>query len=122
MSLTTLGAVFVGGGLGAALRWIVATLVAPGWGGPWAIFLINVTGSIAMGVLAGLFAEKWPAPLELRAFLTTGILGGYTTFSTFSLDAVLFIERGQWAQGALYVFGSVIAGIAGCIIAMKLSA
>jgi fluoride exporter len=119
MSLATLGAVFVGGGVGATLRWLVAALVG---GGPWAIFLINVTGSIVMGVLAGLFAMKWSAPMELRTFLTTGILGGYTTFSTFSLDAVLLVERGQWGQAALYVFGSVAAGIAGCVIAMKLAA
>jgi CrcB protein len=118
MSLTTLGAVFVGGGLGAALRWIVALSVG---GGPWAIMLINVSGSIVMGVLAGLFMQKWSAPMELRTFLTTGILGGYTTFSTFSLDAVLLVERGQWGQAALYVVGSVVAGIAGCVIAMKLA-
>jgi CrcB protein len=119
MSLTTFFAVFLGGGLGAALRWIVATLVG---GGPWAIFLINVTGSIVMGVLAGLFTQRWPAPMELRTFLTTGVLGGYTTFSTFSLDAVLLAERGQWGQASLYVVGSVLAGVAGCVIAMKLAA
>jgi CrcB protein len=124
MSLTTFGAVFIGGGFGAALRWVVANLVGGtfGLGGPWAILLINVSGSIVMGVLAGLFVQKWPAPMELRTFLTTGILGGYTTFSTFSLDAVLLIERGQWGQALLYVFGSVLAGIAGCVIAMKLAA
>jgi CrcB protein len=118
MSLATLGAVFFGGGFGAALRWIVATLVG---GGPWAIFLINVTGSVVMGLLAGLFAQRWSAPMELRTFLTTGILGGYTTFSTFSLDAVQLIERGQWGQAALYVVGSVVAGITGLVIAMKLA-
>jgi CrcB protein len=118
MSFATFGAVFLGGGLGAALRWIVAALVG---GGPWAIFLINVTGSIVMGMMAGLFAQRWSAPMELRTFLTTGVLGGYTTFSTFSLDAVLLIERGQWGQAALYVVGSVVAGITGLVIAMKLA-
>jgi fluoride exporter len=119
MTLATFGAVFFGGGLGAALRWVLAGLVG---GGPWAIFLINVTGSVVMGVLIGLFEQRWAAPMTLRSFLTTGILGGYTTFSTFSMDAVLLIERGQWGQALLYVIGSIAAGVAGCFIAMRLAA
>ena len=83
--------VFLGGGLGAALRHGVNLGVARllGNGFPYATFFINVTGSFVMGLMAAWFAFKGGAPQHWRLFLTTGMLGGYTTFSTFSLDAAL---------------------------------
>src|SRR5690242_3307029 len=105
--------VFLGGGLGAALRHGVNLISARLLGAafPYATMIENVTGSIAMGLLAGYFAFKTGAPQHLRLFLTTGILGGYTTFSTYSLDAMLLYERGETGLAALYVVGSVVLGI-----------
>ena len=107
--------VFVGGGLGAMLRHGV-NLGAARWLGtsfPWSTFLINVTGSLVMGLIAGWFALRTDASQGWRLFLTTGILGGYTTFSAFSLDSVVLYERGALALAAFYVLGSVVLSIGG---------
>ena len=106
--------VFLGGGLGAALRHGINIGVAR-WLGtafPYGTFLINVTGSLVMGLVAGYFAFKGDASQSWRLFLTTGILGGYTTFSSFSLDAALLYERGELSLAAVYVLGSVVLSIA----------
>jgi CrcB protein len=109
--------VFLGGGLGAALRHgaNVASLRAFGPAFPYGTLLVNVTGSLAMGLIAGWFAFRSGASEGWRLFLTTGILGGYTTFSAFSLDAVLLYERGQVGAAALYVLGSVALSIIGLV-------
>jgi len=106
--------VFIGAGLGGALRHGVnvgATKLF-GYGFPFGTFIVNVTGSFAMGLFAGYFAYRAGVPQHVRLFLTTGILGGYTTFSTFSLDAALLIERNSFGTAAAYMVGSVAAGIA----------
>ena len=107
--------VFLGGGLGAALRHGVNLLSARlvGTAFPWSTLFENVTGSLVMGLLAAYFALKGDASQHWRLFLTTGILGGYTTFSAFSLDVALLYERGEMAQAALYVLASVGLAIAG---------
>ncbi len=112
--------VFIGGGLGAALRHVVnlAGLRLVGTALPYGTFFINVTGSILMGVVAGLFAWKVSLPPTLRLFVATGILGGYTTFSTFSLETALLIERGQGWQAAGYVLASVLLGVGGLFAGM----
>ncbi len=112
--------VFIGGGLGAALRHVVnlASLRLVGTGLPWGTFFINVTGSILMGMVAGLFAWKVSLPPALRLFLATGILGGYTTFSTFSLETALLLERGQTWQAIGYVLASVLLGVTGLFAGM----
>jgi CrcB protein len=80
--------------------------------GFWGTLFVNITGSFAMGLLAGWFAFRGEGDGQsLRFFLATGLLGGFTTFSTFSLDAALFWERGQLWGMACYVVGSVVAGI-----------
>ena len=107
--------VFLGGGLGAMLRHGV-NLATARWLGisfPWSTFFINVTGSLVMGLIAGWFALKADASQGARLFLTTGILGGYTTFSAFSLDAALLYERGELGLSALYVIGSVVFSVGG---------
>ena len=83
--------VFVGGGLGASLRHFINLMCARlfGTGFPWGTFLINITGSTVMGLIAGYLAFRGGASQHWRLFLMTGILGGYTTFSAFSLDAAL---------------------------------
>ena len=107
--------VFLGGGLGAALRHGINLALARMLGGgfPYATFFINVSGSFVMGLIAAWFAFKGDASQHWRLFLTTGILGGYTTFSTFSLDAALLYERGQLTLAAVYAIGSVVLGLIG---------
>jgi CrcB protein len=107
--------VFLGGGVGAALRHGVNLVSARllGTNFPWHTFIENVTGSLVMGLLAGYFALKGDASQAWRLFLTTGVLGGYTTFSAFSLDAALLYERGAMGLAAAYVLGSVALAIVG---------
>jgi fluoride exporter len=117
--------VFLGGGLGAALRHGVNLLSARvlGVAFPYATAFENVTGSLAMGLIAGYFAFRGGggASQHWQLFLTTGILGGYTTFSAFSLDAVLLYERGAMGFAALYVLGSVVLSIAGLVAGLALA-
>jgi CrcB protein len=105
--------VFLGGGLGAALRHGVNLFAArfAGTSFPYGTLFINVAGSLVMGLIAEYFALKAGLPQRWRLFLTTGILGGFTTFSTFSLEAALLYERGQIAGAAIYVVASVVLAI-----------
>jgi len=106
-------AVGLGGALGSLLRYFVAGAIqSPATAGfPWGIFVVNVTGGFLMGVIVELGALKLNLAPEIRAFLTVGILGGYTTFSTFSLDSVLLLQRGAYASAALYITGSTLLSI-----------
>ena len=116
--------VFLGAGIGGALRHAVNVGCARmcGTAFPWGTLTVNVVGSFIMGALAGWLAfkagEGWSQ--SLRLFLTTGILGGFTTFSAFSLDAVLIWERGQIGLAATYVAASVVLSIAGLIAGLGL--
>ena len=114
--------VFVGGGLGASLRHFINLTCARGLGTgfPWGTFIINITGSTVMGLIAGYLAFKGEASQPFRLFLMTGILGGYTTFSAFSLDATLLYERGELVLAAAYVLGSVALSIAGLFAGLAL--
>jgi CrcB protein len=114
--------VFLGGGVGAALRHGINVLVGRTLGGgfPFATLLINITGSLIMGLVVAYFAFKGEASQHWRLFLTTGILGGYTTFSAFSLDAALLYERGAIGLAALYVLASVVLSIAGLFAGLYL--
>ena len=105
--------VFIGAGVGGALRHGVNVGAAKlfGLGFPFGTFIVNIVGSFAMGLLAGFFVYRAGVPQHLRLFLTTGFLGGFTTFSSFSLDAALLIERHAYAMAAGYVIGSVAAGL-----------
>jgi CrcB protein len=105
--------VFLGGGIGAALRHGVNIGAARllGTTFPWGTFAVNVTGSFLMGLLAGYFAFKGGGAQHWRLFLATGIMGGYTTFSSFSLDAMLLWERNAVALAAAYVLASVALAI-----------
>jgi fluoride exporter len=107
--------IFVGGGIGAALRHGVNVAAAAwfGTGFPWGTMIVNIVGSFVIGGLAAWFAFRgdamWTQPLRL--FLATGILGGFTTFSAFSLDVVLLWDRGQVAAAAAYVAASIALSI-----------
>jgi CrcB protein len=106
--------VFLGAGIGGALRHGVNLSAAKlfGYGFPFGTLIVNVIGSFVMGLLAGFFAYRAGIPQHVRLFLTTGVLGGFTTFSTFSLDAALLIERHSFGLAAGYVVGSLAAGLA----------
>jgi CrcB protein len=114
--------VFIGGGLGSTLRHIVNAVSARvlGTGFPYHTFIINITGSIVMGLIAGYLAFKGEASQPWRLFLMTGVLGGYTTFSAFSLDAVLLYERGELGLSAFYVLGSVVFSVLGLVAGLAL--
>ncbi len=116
--------VFFGAGLGGALRHGV-NLGCARWCGPdfpWGTLIINVLGSGAMGLLAGWFAfkagEDWSP--SSRLFLTTGVLGGFTTFSAFSLDAILMWERGELGSAFLYIIGSVVLSLVALVLGLAL--
>ena len=103
----------VGGGLGALARYYIAGWIQPaGAAFNWGIFVVNISGSLLMGLIVEASALKLNLSPELRTFLTVGILGGYTTFSTFSLDSVLLLQKGQYGAAAAYVVGSVVLSIA----------
>ena len=106
--------VFIGSGIGGALRHGVNVLSLSlfGMNFPYGTLFINIAGSALMGAVIGLFAGSHLAGQEARLFLTTGILGGFTTFSTFSLETVTLWERGQHAATIGYVLASVLVSVA----------
>lgn len=106
--------VALGGGLGAALRHLfgIAAARAFGVGFPWGTFGVNVLGSLMMGLLVAWLASRGAGGGNLRLLFATGLLGGFTTFSAFSLDAVLLWERGAVGAAMFYVGGSVLLGVA----------
>jgi fluoride exporter len=114
--------VFVGGGLGAMARHGLnrAGLALLGPGFPWWTLAVNVLGSFLIGLLAGLFGAMETGH-NLRLFLTTGFLGGFTTFSAFSLDALTLWERGAVMQAGFYVAGSVIASLIAAVAGLMAS-
>ncbi|WP_213773098.1 fluoride efflux transporter CrcB [Bradyrhizobium sp. dw_78] len=114
--------VFIGGGLGASLRHTINIACARciGTAFPYGTFIINITGSTVMGLIAGYLAFKGEASQPWRLFLMTGILGGYTTFSAFSLDTALLYERGELGLALFYVLGSVALSIAGLFAGLAL--
>lgn len=107
--------VFIGGGIGSMLRHAANLIGASVFGLniPAETLFVNISGSLAMGLLAGWFAFRGHSDQLTRLFLTTGILGGFTTFSAFSLEAALLLERGQTGGATLYVIGSVVIAISG---------
>ena len=108
----TVLAVGVGGGLGALARYYIAGWVQRGAEFPLGIFVVNITGGLLMGMIVEASALRLNLAPDMRSFLTVGILGGYTTFSTFSLDSALMLQKGQYGLAAAYVIGSVILSIA----------
>lgn len=113
----------LGGGIGAAMRYYAMVLSSRWWGMdfPYGTLLVNILGSLLMGVLAGVLARTLPEHQhEMRAFIGVGILGGFTTFSAFSLDAWLLLEQGKYAAGIGYITASVVFAIAALISGLML--
>jgi CrcB protein len=123
--MTPILIIFVGGGAGAVARYLTGVL----WGRlgghvtPWAATLfINALGGLLMGVLISTLALKGGADQERwRLLLGVGVLGGFTTFSTFSLEAVMLIQRKAWLTAAGYVAGSVVLSILGVMAGLYLA-
>jgi CrcB protein len=122
LNLQLILAVAAGGALGSVARYLVGVGSTRMFGAtfPWGTLLINIAGSFLIGAFVELFALKWDLPQEWRVFLTVGICGGFTTFSTFSLDAYVLMERGEWWPAAAYVVGSVVLSIAALVAALHL--
>lgn len=112
--------VFIGSGLGGAARYGLGVLSIRlfGLGFPFGTLIINIFGSVLMGVTVALFAKSSVSGPELRLFLTTGLIGGFTTFSTFSLDAGALWYRGERLASASYVALSVVASLAALVASM----
>jgi fluoride exporter len=113
--------VALGGALGSAGRYGI-NLVAPrffGEGFPWATVIVNIFGCLLMGYLTALLSVKYCDDVNLRLFLTTGLLGGFTTFSAFSLDFVSLMQRGEMTLAAGYAVGSVVLSIFAVLIGFK---
>lgn len=106
--------VALGGGLGASARYLteLAALRIAGSNFPWGTLAVNIIGSFLMGLLIAGLARRSGTSMELRSFLATGFLGGFTTFSAFSLDFALMWERGDQWHGAFYLGSSVLLSIA----------
>ena len=119
--------VALGGAIGALLRYQTGRWLT-WWLGPntvtafpWATLTVNVLGSLAMGLLAGYLARHGQGGEQWRLFIGVGVLGGFTTFSAFSLELMLLIERGQAAQGLIYAVVSVLAGLTALYFGMILA-
>ncbi len=114
--------VFVGGGLGANLRYWLARWVGARFGDvfPWGTTIINITGSIVIGLfMAALMRMNWSP--ELRLFVAVGLLGGYTTFSSFSYEAIGLMEQGSYAYALGYILMNVVLSLTGCWLGIVLA-
>ena len=115
-------AVACGGALGAISRHLISSqfLRWADGGFPWGTLIVNIAGSFFLGLLVEYLAQHWSAPQEIRGFLIVGMLGGFTTFSAFSLDAVLLLERGSLGPAFAYICGSVLLSIGGLFAGLLL--
>jgi CrcB protein len=122
-SLSHLILVVVGGGIGAGLRYLINFFVTRQMGAsfPWGTLSINIAGCLAMGVFIELLAQRANASAELRMFVATGILGGFTTFSAFSLDFAVLWERGATVPAFGYLFASVIGSVLALFLGLWLA-
>ncbi|MGZ3497837.1 MAG: fluoride efflux transporter CrcB [Vulcanimicrobiaceae bacterium] len=114
-----LAAVFLGGGLGSVLRYLVTFAVTQrvGPGLPWATFIINITGSFAIGIISELYITRtFAMTSEMRTFFAVGVLGGYTTFSTFALEALNLAREGAVPLAVSYALASVLLGVAAALL------
>lgn len=112
-----------GGALGAGARYLAYTEVTRIWGAafPWGTLVINVSGSLLIGMLMAILLIKLPDAIGLRIFLVTGVLGGFTTFSAFSMEFVALMERSEITYALLYAAGSVVLSIAACWLGLSVT-
>lgn len=115
-------AIAAGGALGSAARYLVVAQMTRwfGFNFPWGTLAVNVAGGLAIGILAELMALKWSVSPELRAFLIVGILGGFTTFSAFSLETVSLAQTGAVISALVYVAASVVLSVGAVVVGLLL--
>lgn len=113
--------VAVGGALGSLGRWALG-LGLDAWGRfPWATFVENISGGFALGILMVFVRDVWPPSRYVRPFLGVGVLGGYTTFSTYMLDTRSLVVEDRLLLAAVYLFGTLIAGLAAVWVGVALA-
>ncbi|MDP3972293.1 MAG: fluoride efflux transporter CrcB, partial [Candidatus Nanopelagicales bacterium] len=122
--------VAVGGACGAVARYgfeVLFPMPASGPAWPWGTFLVNVSGCLVLGIVLVLVKELWPDPTQggtarlIRPLLVTGVLGGYTTFSTFAVETTALLQRGEVVLALAYAIGSVLSGVAAVALALAVS-
>jgi fluoride exporter len=114
--------VAVGGALGSAARWAITEAVPHSpWKIPWGTFVANVSGAFLLGALMVLVLERWPSSRYVRPFLGVGVLGGYTTFSTYVLETRDLLAGGHPEVALAYLFGSVVAGVVAVAAGVELA-
>lgn len=120
--IRTLAAVAAGGAIGAVARYLVFVLATRvlGAGFPWGTLIVNVAGSFVLACLIETMALRWSISQEMRAFLVIGVLGAFTTFSTFSMDVAVLYHRGALTAAAGYVLASVVLSIAAFFLGLAL--
>jgi len=122
LNLQLITAVAIGGAIGSVARYLVGIGSGKlfGLAFPWGTLIINIVGSFLIGAFVESFALRWDLPQVARVFLTVGICGGFTTFSTFSLDSYLLMDRGELWPAFAYMAGSVVLSIAGLFAGLQL--
>lgn len=122
MNLHLIAAVALGGAFGSVARYLAGIGAGKlfGLGFPWGTLIINIAGSFLIGAFVELFALRLNLSQPIRVFLTVGFCGGFTTFSTFSLESYLLMERGEMIPAALYIVASVVLSIAALFGALHL--
>ncbi len=120
--MTAVLSVALGGAVGSVARYLMVAQLTRwlGFGFPWGTLAVNVLGGLLIGALAETMALKWSVSSETRAFLVTGILGGFTTFSAFSLEVVALAQRGAHASALAYVAASVALSVAAVVAGLML--
>jgi CrcB protein len=113
----------IGGAIGSAGRYLLSSLVLrlTDWVFPIGIFAVNVLGCAIFGLIAGMAERRMALSVEARAFLLTGVLGGFTTFSTYAFDSVSLMREGQWSLALLNMVGQMVVGVAALWAGMLLT-
>lgn len=113
----------LGGFLGANARYWLGSLINRllGTGFPWATGLVNISGALAIGIIATLFADRAIDNESLRLFLIVGLLGGYTTFSSYTWEAVTMMQEDRWLPAIGYLIGSNVIGILACVVGVLIA-
>ncbi|MCZ7482501.1 fluoride efflux transporter CrcB [Rhizobium rhizogenes] len=120
--MVNIALVAAGGAIGSVFRYLVGvwSVRLAGVNFPWGTLAVNVVGSFLIGLLVELVARRLNASMEMRLFFVTGVLGGFTTFSSFSLDAVTLFERGALGLSAVYILASLVVSIAAVFAGLAL--
>jgi CrcB protein len=120
--MTAVLSVAAGGAIGSVARYLVVMQMTRWFGPlfPWGTLCVNVIGGLIIGVLAEVMALKWSVSPDMRLFLITGFLGGFTTFSAFSLEVVALVERGAMMSAAAYIIASVALAVGAVVVGMAL--